>query len=379
MKVNRYIYTSLLTALLIGWGCLLTSCTDRTDIKQEHPDNQSGVPLHVEGLTRSDGDPEPESDPLIGQTVMLFLNQGETTQKGELIYSGKNMSSDLTPGSSDLTVKPGKDYLVFGYLPSRAADASSDVTVNGNTNTAAMTIKDLSSISTEDISVVIGVKGKMAADDEEEVEAGSFKYHAPEDTEEGYGVSLLVDHLYAALNLKFVVDPGYDALRTIKLHTVKLITTRNKKLNATVSLTMNDTGENPISAVSYDNSDNSQDEEIVLFQSTNTDGDVLSASTPLFVTGYIAVGYGSDLKIESKYEVYDKKDLVYPLPSPDEPDDSDDPDEYQFRYAVNDLSAVCTSMTRGEKKTVNMTIIPTYLYILSDNDLDNPTIVVGGE
>ena len=105
----------------------------------------------------------------------------------------------------------------------------------------------------------------------------------------------------------------------------------------------------------------------------------MSASTPLFVTGYIAVGYGSDLKIESKYEVYDKKDLVYPLPSPDEPDDSDDPDEYQFRYAVNDLSAVCTSMTRGEKKTVNMTIIPTYLYILSDNDLDNPTIVVGGE
>jgi hypothetical protein len=236
-----------------------------------------------------------------------------------------------------------------------------------------MTIKDLSSISTEDISVVIGVKGKMAADDEEEVEAGSFKYHAPEDTEEGYGVSLLVDHLYAALNLKFVVDPGYDALRTIKLHTVKLITTRNKKLNATVSLTMNDTGENPISAVSYDNSDNSQDEEIVLFQSTNTDGDVLSASTPLFVTGYIAVGYGSDLKIESKYEVYDKKDSENPLPSPIDEDE----EAPEYRYAVNDLKTVCTGMTRGLKKTVNMTIIPTYLYILSDNDLDNPTIVVG--
>ena len=366
MKVYRYIYTSLLATLPFGWGCLLTSCTDRTDIELEYPDNRGGVPLHVAGLTRGDGDPEPESDPLSGKTVRLFLNQGETTQKGVLTYSGKNTNSDLTLGSSDLTVKPGKDYLVFGYLPSGAAAASSDVTVNSNSNTATMTINDLSSISTEDISVVIGVKGKLAAN--EEVVAGSFRYHAPEDTKEGYGVSLLVDHLYSEAELKFLVDEGYATLRTIKLHKVTLITTRNKKLNATVSLTMNETGANPITSVPvYTDSENSQADEIVLYQSTNADGDELSATKPLIITGYFAPGYGSDLKIKSEYAVYDEKGVL--LPSPD------DEENHKFRYAVNDLSAVCTDMTRGLKKTVNMTIIPTYLYILSDNDLDNPTIV----
>lgn len=364
MKVYRYIYTSLLVALPLGWGGLLTGCTDRTDLEPEYPDNQGGVPLHVAGLTRGEGDSEPESDPLSGKTVRLFLNQGETTQNGVLTYSGKNTDSDMLVGSSDLTVKPGKDYLVFGFMPSDAADASSQVTVNSNANTATMTIKSLSSVGTEDVSVVIGVKGKLA--ENEKVVAGSFKYHAPEDTEEGYGVSLLVDHLYSAAELKFLVDESYDALRTIKLHKV---TARNKKIDATVNLTMNETGANPISSVpDYADSENSQAGEVVLYQSANADGDVLSATTPLLITGYFAPG--TDLVIESKYVVYDKKDLEHPLPSPD------DEQNHKFRYAVNDLKNVSTGMTRGLKKTVNMTIIPTYLYILSDNDLNNPTIVV---
>ena len=370
MKVYRYIYASLLAALPLGWGCLLTSCTDGTDLEQEHPDNQAGMPLHVVGLTRGEGDPDPESDPLSGKTVRLFLNQGETTQKGVLTYSGKNADSDLTIGSTDLTVKPGKDYLVFGYMPSGVAAESSDVTVNSNTNTATMSIKNLSSVSAEDFSVVIGVKGKLA--ENEKVVAGSFKYHAPEDTKEGYGVSLLVDHLYSAVELKFLVDEEYAALRTIKLHKVTLKTARDKKLDATVNLTMNETGTNPISSVpDYGNSENSQAGEVVLYQSTNAVGDELSATTPLFITGYFAPGYGSDLEIVSEYAVYDEKGEL--LPSPD------DLENHQYRYAVNDLSAVCASMTRGLKKTVNMTIIPTYIYILSDNDLDNPTIVVGSE
>lgn len=370
MKVNRYIYTGLLTALLIGWGGLLTSCTDRTDIELEYPDDQGGVPLHVAGLTRGEGDQDLESDPLTGKTVRLFLNQGETTQKGVLTYIGKNTNSDLTIGSPNLTVKPGKDYLVFGYMPSEAADASSQVTVNSNANTATMTINGLSSISTEDVSVVIGVKGKLA--ENEKVVAGSFKYHAPEDTEEGYGVSLLVDHLYSAVELKFLVDESYAALRTIKLHKVTLKTARDKKLDATINLTMNETGTNPISSVpDYDDSENSQEGEVVLYQSTNAIGDELSATTPLFITGYFAPGYGSDIEIVSEYAVYDEKGEL--LPSPD------DQENHQYRYAVNDLSAVCASMTRGLKKTVNMTIIPTYIYILSDNDLDNPTIIIGSE
>ena len=370
MKISSYIYKGLLAILLLGWSGLMTSCSDHTDIDQDHLDEQGGLPLHVASMTRGDEDPVSDSDPMSGKTVRLFLKQfgANDTQQGELTYSGKNTNSDVTFGASSLRVKPGKDYLVFGFMPSVVA--GSDFTVNVNDNAVTMKINDLSSISTEDVCVVIGVKGKLAAN--EKVVAGSFKYHAPEDTEEGYGVSLLVDHLYAAADLKFLVDPDYAALRTIKLLTVKLKTARTKKLNATIQMTMNETGANPMTANPvYEDSGNNQEEEIVLFRSANADGDELSATTPFYIPGYFAPNYGTDLKIESTYVVYDKKGNL--LPSPD------DAENHKLRYAVNNLSTVLTGMTRGLKKTVNMTIKPTYLYILSDDDLNNPTIVVGTE
>ena len=204
--------------------------------------------------------------------------------------------------------------------------------------------------------MVIGVKGKLAPN--EKVVAGSFKYHAPENTEEGFGVSLLVDHLFAAMAFSYKVDATYDAIRTIKLKKVVMKSTSAKKVKAEVTLQMNDGGTNPITNVVFTPSEAAQ-KEIVLYQSE--EGTALNVTTPIEFTGFYGAGIsslGSTLSIESTYDIYDKdKDGNLNLIDKD-------------RKAVNNLATVLSEITRGKKVNVNIKVIPTYLYVLSDSDAE---------
>ena len=373
MKVNRYIYTSLLTALLIGWGCLLSSCTDHSEIEQPYTGESEGEPLHIVGMTRT-GDEISDSDPMQGQSVLLFLDDGKTDPipSDAVVYQGKTASSsDLFGNTTTLKVKPGADYYVFGFLPSNAnaiteeTNGNSSVTVNSETKIATMTIENLPSLSTKDVCVVIGAKGKL--DSNEKVDAGSFKYHAPENTEEGFGVSLLVDHLFAAIDFNICVGATYNAVRTIKLKKVVMKSTSVKKVTAVITLKMNDNKDNPITNVAFTPSETAQ-EKITLYQSEDENGTALDVTTPISFTGFYGAGIkldnttslGSTLSIESTYDIYDKDNHLIEA----------------NRTAVNNLATVLSNISRGKKVNLDLKVIPTYLYILSDNELDNPTIVV---
>jgi len=338
MKIYRNIYTSMLAALQIGWGCLFMGCTD------SNINESPGEPLRVVGMTRS-GDETNVSDPM---SVKLFLDDGNTT----LIPS--DILTYPTSTTTSLRVKPGNDYHVFGFLPSNANGTNGNSSVAVNSNTATLTIENLAPLSTDDVCVVIGVKGKLASN--EKVVAGSFKYHAPENTEEGFGVSLLVDHLFAAMDFNLSVDATYDAIRTIKLKKVVMKSTSAQKVTAVITLTMNNNGTNPITNIEFTPSGTAQD-ELILYQSENEQGTALDVTTPIEFTGFYGAGIsslGSTLSIESTYDIYDKDGNLI---------DKD-------RKAVNNLATVLTNITRGKKVKLNMKVIPTYLYVLSDSDAE---------
>ncbi len=338
MNIYRNIYTSMLAALQIGWGCLFMGCTD------SNTNESPGEPLRIVGMTRS-GDETNVSDPM---SVKLFLDDGNTTP----------IPSDIltypTSTTTSLRVKPGADYHVFGFLPSNANGTNGNSSVAVNSNTATLTIENLAPLSTDDVCVVIGVKGKLASN--EKVVAGSFKYHAPENTEEGFGVSLLVDHLFAAMDFNLSVDATYDAIRTIKLKKVVMKSTGAQKVTAVITLTMNNNGTNPITDIEFTNSGTAQ-EELILYQSEDAKGTALDVTTPIEFTGFYGAGIsslGSTLSIESTYNIYDKDGNLI---------DKD-------RKAVNNLATVLTNITRGKKVKLNMKVIPTYLYVLSDSDAE---------
>ena len=73
----------------------------------------------------------------------------------------------------------------------------------------------------------------------------------------------------------------------------------------------------------------------------------------------VAVGTGlsENFILESEYEVYDLKDNLL-----------------STRTARNNLSGVLPVM--GQKKEVVLTVEPTYLYQLSDDDLNNPVVTI---
>ena len=73
----------------------------------------------------------------------------------------------------------------------------------------------------------------------------------------------------------------------------------------------------------------------------------------------VSPALSNSLTLVCTYDVYDKQgNLVR-----------------QECTAENKLQSV--TLTRGEWRTVNLTVNPTYLYVLSEPDLDNPTVVIG--
>lgn len=360
MKVYRYIHKGLLTALLFGWSCLLTDCTDHAETEWDRPDGETGKALHVASLTRDGG--EAAVDPLKNIPIKLFLVQQNNTSRTGVVK--KNDSGDIIWDGDALLVKPGADYHIFGFLPS-SLPTSSSVSVAGNT--ATMTLNGLPTVTDQDFYVVTGVKKGLQT-----VTQGAFAYHAPEDTDEDYQVSLLADHLYAAVEFRIHVDAEYNKLRTIKLKQLILKCKDKQKasVNAVITLTMNDAGTHPIVTnpespnPAYTSVSADAERTVTFYEKTRADAVPLPVSVDdaIRATGYFAEGYTSDLSIVSVYDVYDKVNNKNEL--------------IGERSAENNLSALLAGVPRGRKKVVTMTIDPTYMYILSDNDLNNPTVKI---
>lgn len=357
MKFDRYIHRGLLPILLVGWGWLLAACSDHTDHIEDQPEQQTGSMLRIGSLTRSDSSTDPFEG---GAEVKLFLVPQGRDAKAPGIVKKDDSSGDIIWKGNPLMVKPGADYTIFGFLPAAVTAGTSAVTVDEANSQATMTIDNLPAVTSQDLCVIIGVKeGRLSAN--ESVTPGTFAYHAPENTAEDYYVSLLADHLYAGVTFKFYIDPTYDALRTIKLKKVEMKST-SKMMNVSIPLNMNNEGNNPIGTPTYTATETAQ-ADVTLYQSGQSGGETLTlatANTPLTFTAYFSPGVQTGLSIVSTYNVYDKDGHLLS----------------ENRQAENSLAAPLLGLQRAQKRIITLTVNPTYLYILSNWDIDNPEFVI---
>ena len=244
-------------------------------------------------------------------------------------------------------VTADKTYTVYGYMP-KTGEMSSTL-VKSTADAATLTITGIKPVTTEDICIITGVK-----DTNEGLMEGQFSWYWPISAEdENYKIHLLMDHLYAAALFSLKIDTDYALLRTIKLKMMTL-STDNGSVNATISLTHNETGTSPISNVTYTASGSS--DVVVLFNSD--EGTALDKSVPLPVNACFAPTLSANLTLVSTYDVYDSKGNLI----------------RQNCTATNKLPNL--EANRGQRVQVNLTVNPTYLYVLSDPDLDNPTITI---
>jgi hypothetical protein len=188
---------------------------------------------------------------------------------------------------------------------------------------------------------------------------------------------LLFDHLYSALRFRFTVNETYDALRTIKLKKVEIKANVRKKYNCTITLRANDGSSSPISSITMTpdaTSDMmSKSDYFPLFNSSDLDGEgnpvgelTLSHTGYTTFMGGFVPGDNVVFDLRSTYDVYDEHNNLTRA-------NQQAVNTIRLKDIFTELSA---SLTRGTYYTVNLIVNPTYLYVLSNPDLDNPTIKI---
>ena len=369
--MKRYIYTGIQAALLIGWGCMMACCSSSGDDggqPGDYPEGPlEGELLRVGSVTRS-GDEDPQNldpNPLPWGNIKLYMIPGEgdypktptSANTGVIAYNGLGDDGYIIWNTSQLrlVVKPGRDYYMFGYMPAGFCTAEPTVQQTSATS-ATMSFTNLPTVTNEDFCIIVGVKeGKTPLGIADQ---GSFIYHAPENTSNGYYVSLLADHLYASVEFRVTVDHDYNVLRKVMLTkmTLKSSATAKTLLDTQITLTMNDQGIHPIAT---DPVNTLKTEGIAQFDLyNNADGVELSPTVAQSFTGCFAEGLGEDLSIECEYDIYDRVS------------GAQNKIKIETRTVVNGLKSLLQNLRRGRKKVINMKVDPTYLYQLSDGDVD---------
>jgi hypothetical protein len=134
------------------------------------------------------------------------------------------------------------------------------------------------------------------------------------------------------------------------------LTTTKSAVNATITLTPNTTGADPVTSISYSTTDGTS--TATFFE--NAAGIELKEDNAATIGKYFACfapDLDNELTLVCTYDVYDRYG-----------------NKIAERTTPNKLRNLNT--VRGQLVTLNLNIAPTYLGVLSEPDLDNPTIKI---
>lgn len=331
---------------------------------------------------------------LADKSISVFFTQTSGEPAGGFEEDFFFKSSDKWRVSK--TDLKAENYYLYGYVPhEKYVEAKVEVLPHEDgepahtfTDGAVLTLDQLNAVTSADICVIVGAKN--GKDDYRPnadysvtgLKMGDFTYAAqttvqplPSPEESGIRrnyVYLLFDHIYAAMRFSIKVNGTYNALRTIKLKDLSLqaytgddgTTTTKKKMKATITLTKTTDGSSPISSIVFEDvgtevGKGSFFEDAAGLELTTDYSDFIGHFMPKDVT---------KVELTSTYDVYDKQGNLI----------------RQNCTAMNTLDlkklffydSEIKTARRGYRYTVKMTINPTYLYVLSEPDLNNPTVEV---
>ncbi len=336
----------VLTILMMG--VMLWSCSEDSEQQNGIPE----TPLELSSVTRAPSDVSNADEDQ--SPIQIFLMSGTEKTEGNFVYNP-------TTGQwvSTIGVKETTNY-IFGFSPASAAAGTVQTVTNGVTDYsggAIMTLDNLSAVGGDDLCVIVGVKGSSTG---ETPDFGTFEF-----TKQGSVnyVSLLLDHLYAAIEFKIKIGSKYSELRNIFLKKMELQSSQSVS-QAKVTLNANTTGTNPIKNVAFTTAAGSQTNTVYDYgtDAETTTGRPLTIKGTSFVS-YCApiTGIESHLKLVCTYDVYNKKGTKV----------------RENCVAENSLAGLSgVTIARGKKSVINLTVEPTYLYQLSEDELDNPVIKV---
>ena len=312
---------------------------------------------------------------------IAFTKDGEDPTEGANPLDPKSMIGNFffSSGKWRTSVEGigNKTYFLYGYIP-YSPGIKYSITDRDDANAkysegAKMKLVNVPTVMTNDLCVVIGAKDGTDKETVTGLRKGDFSVIAKEtsDEEPKNFVFLLFDHIYSALCVKMRVHPDYDDLRTIRLDTLMLSTQVGETISKdhsdiTITLTPNDGSASPITDISYAPTSTAKDikDGIMFWSSDNATGQLLTTTYQDFTGHFMPSGINT-LKLTSVYDIYDKKGNLLRENC-----------KATNTMVISELFDGQTVADRGKQYTVSMTIQPTYLYMLSEPDLENPTVVM---
>lgn len=336
-------YWLMVIGLLLITGC----SSDSTGTGEQRTDNtasflqvmpyvanyQEGGSLMRAAVSAGYKEYTPAHDIVIG---LYVLKNGEPVDNTVKLISYSNHD-----WHSQTTVEKDVSYTIYGFMPKKEPISSS---ISKSGDVVTLTLSNIGTVCADDICFITGVK-----DETGDLLQGQFGYTGKKS---GNFIRLLLDHLFASVKFNFSVDADYSKLRTIKLKSLKL-TTSSAPMTAAITLTPNTTGAYPATVEFI--SQGGESTPATFFEST--EGEQIPTTTTSFVCCF-APSASSTLSLVTTYDVYDSKGNLIRK-------------KCEAKNKLPDLEA-----QRGCQVTLNLKVAPTYLYQLSEPDLDNPTITI---
>lgn len=274
--------------------------------------------------------------------------------------------------TADITVDPNvTDYYIYGYMPKVDGVTSELQKLTGSTSYAEgckLTIKNVKTLTSDDICAIVGI-GESSDPNELQpnTKLGWFHYN-PSNTY----MLLLLKHLYAGLHFKAHIDTEYAKLRTIKVKqmTLKSIDNVTDKVNIAVTIAANDLGDDPVPVSSTSSNitftpvgSSTSQVQLDLYNNSAEPFELLT-QTPTEFLSCFTPGTCTSFELTSTYDVYDRKGNLIRK-------------DCTAKNKIQSTSAMSiNTMLPGDIYTIDLLVQPTYLYVLSDPDLDNPTFTV---
>lgn len=314
-------------------------------------------------------------------TIGVFMTPERADAYVDFIYKGYENGVPSNKWTSTVNITDGTQYYMYGFMPQEDAKNVTITDLNDRaydqspdwSGGAKMSLR-MNTVTAADVCLIVGVKkyenaspGTPAPPIEDSgIQLGQFGYQGgPQGTNFVY---LLLKHIYSALHFKMSLDADYASLRTIKVTNMELKAnatapnTISETIDLQVTLTANDAGTDPVTSITYTPTSGSTPATATIFPWSGGPTDFEVPTYPAFSDhiGCFAPNSCKNFTLTTTFDVYDKQDNL----------------TRKGAVAENVISIESATLNAGEVFTVNLTVKPTYLYVLSDPDLENPTVTL---
>ena len=259
----------------------------------------------------------------------LYVSYGATAQPYTMSWDD---NSKLL--SANLWLETG-DYGFYGYAP-QTVGASFD------NSTKKLSIPYIPGLSNTDLMVINPCSATVTS---QELLSGKKT------------VSLQMDHLMAKITPQFYINSDYNQLRDIRIKEVELFFESAPTYTATITYT------NTSYSVAWPSGDTSAKKTVTAFSTTNPTN-LTNAATAHGHCYIVPDQDVTNLKMTVKYDVYDKKQQLVRSN-----------ETATNKVVVKVRGTTKTQLEAGNNYKLNIQIIPTYLYVLSDNDESSVLVI----